>query len=293
MGARAEEHMNGKKPSLAGRRVLITGSSRGLGKELARAFLHADADVMLNARREEELRATREELAPLCSRGNRLAAHRADVSRCEQVTGLVEACLQNLGGLDVLVNNAGILGAVGRLDDIDWDQWLGAVEVNLLGTVAMCRAALPHLGRRGRGKIINLSGGGASKARPRFSAYAVSKIGVVGFTETLAAEVRDRGIDVNAVAPGALGTTMLEEVINAGPDTVGTAEYENAQRVLDGGGASPQEAAALVLWLASTDSDGISGKLISAVWDPWRTFADQRQKLAESEIYTLRRVIPA
>ena len=116
--------------------------------------------------------------------------------------------------MTVLVNNAGVLGPAGPLDDNDWDAWVETVRVNLLGTVAMCRAVLPGMRERGYGKIINLSGGGATAARPNFSAYAASKAAVVRFTETLAGELD--GIDVNAIAPGALPTRMLDEVLASG-----------------------------------------------------------------------------
>jgi NAD(P)-dependent dehydrogenase (short-subunit alcohol dehydrogenase family) len=136
---------------------------------------------------------------------------------------------------------------------------------------------------RGYGKIINLSGGGGTGPRPNFSAYATAKAGVVRFTETLAREVE--GIDVNAIAPGALNTRMRDDVLDAGPERAG-AEYEPTRAR---GGTSFEPATQLAVYLASAASDGVSGRLIAALWDDWRTLAEQD---LDADAYTLRRITP-
>jgi 3-oxoacyl-[acyl-carrier protein] reductase len=197
-----------------------------------------------------------------------------------------------LGGVSVLVNNAGVYGPIGPVEDNDWDEWTQALAINLLGTVAFCRAAVPGMRRRGYGKIVNLSGGGATAPLPRFSAYAASKAAVVRFTETLAEELKDAGVDVNAIAPGALNTRLLDEVLAAGPDRTGAAFYERALKQRDDGGAPLEKGAALAVFLASAASDGISGRLLSAVWDDWAGLPEKRAALASGDVYTLRRIVP-
>ena len=179
-----------------------------------------------------------------------------------------------------------------RIEDVDWDQWRRAIEINLLGTVLCCRAVLPIMRRQGRGKIVTLSGGGATQPLPRISAYAASKAAVVRFTETLAEEVRGTGIDVNSVAPGALNTRLLDEVLSAGAERVGASFYERAQRQKSDGGTPLQRGAELIAFLASPESDGISGRLLSAVWDDWKSLPTERERLAQSDVYTLRRIVP-
>ena len=144
----------------------------------------------------------------------------------------------------------------------------------------MCRAVLPGMRERGYGKIINLSGGGGTGPRPNFSAYATAKAGVVRFTETLAGEVG--GIDVNAIAPGVLNTRMRDDVLEAGPELAG-AEYELTR---DRGETSFEPATQLAVYLASAASDGVSGRLIAALWDDWRTLHEQD---LDADVYTLRR----
>jgi 3-oxoacyl-[acyl-carrier protein] reductase len=141
-----------------------------------------------------------------------------------------------------------------------------------------------------RGKIIQLSGGGATKPMPCISAYAVSKAAVVRFAETLAEEVRDFNIDVNAIAPGALNTRMLEEVLTAGPGKVGVEFFRASALQKKTGGAGLERGSDLAMFLASEASNGITGKLISAVWDNWESWPAHVPELAASDMYTLRRI---
>jgi NAD(P)-dependent dehydrogenase (short-subunit alcohol dehydrogenase family) len=166
------------------------------------------------------------------------------------------------------------------------------IEINLLGSVLLARAVVGHMRERGYGKIVQLSGGGATAPMPGLSAYAASKAAVVRFTETLAVELRDDHVDVNALAPGALNTRMLDEVLQAGPERVGEAHYQRALAQQQGGGVPLARGADLAVFLGSAASDGISGKLLSAVWDPWAQLPAHRAEL-DSDVYTLRRIVPA
>jgi NAD(P)-dependent dehydrogenase (short-subunit alcohol dehydrogenase family) len=275
--------------ALEGRAALITGGARGLGLEIARAYLREGARIVICSRSVAALAAAQEELAA----AGEVHAHAADVSVPEAAQGLVAFAAEKLGGLDILVNNAGIYGPKGAIDEIVWAQWVRAIEINLMGSVLPVRFALPHLRAAERGKVVQLSGGGATAPLPFLSAYAASKAAVVRFMETLAGEVAGDGIDVNAIAPGALNTRMLDEVLEAGPEAVGEAFYAKALQQRDSGGTSLDRGAALSVYLGSRKSDGISGRLLSAVWDPWEDLETHAADLEGSDIYTLRRIIPA
>jgi len=192
----------------------------------------------------------------------------------------------------VLVNNAGVYGPKGPIEATDWQDWVRAIEVNLLGSVLAARALIPQFRRVGWGKIIQLSGGGATAPLRGLSAYAASKAAVVRFAETMALELAGDHIDVNSLAPGALNTRMLDEVLAAGPERVGEDFYARAVAQRESGGTPLERGAALAVWLASAASDGITGKLLSAVWDPWEALPEHRADL-DSDVYTLRRVVPA
>lgn len=284
---------NASATPLAGRSAIITGANRGLGAAIAGHFVRAGANVLLTARDGDLLEEVRDGLAKqVAVPGQKLHSMKADVSSAADCAAVVERAAKLLAPLTVLVNNAGIYGPIGSLEEVDWDHWIQAIQINLMGTVLMCRAAIPLMKAQAYGKIINLSGGGATAPLPRFSAYATSKAAVVRLTETLAEELRDSHIDVNAVAPGALNTRMLDEVLAAGPERTGKGFYDRAIKQRDEGGAGLEKGAALSVFLASAASDGISGRLLSAVWDDWQGLADKRSELAKTDVFTLRRIVP-
>jgi len=277
---------------LQGKRILITGASEGLGYAVAERCLVEGASVAICARSPERIERAGAGLRASAGAGQSVFATVADVSNPQQVKALVANAARELGGLDGLVNNAGIYGPKGLIEEVDWAEWARAIEINLMGTVLPCREVLPLFRSRGSGKIVNLSGGGATAPLPRISAYAASKAAVVRFTETLAEELRGTSIDANAVAPGALNTRLLDEVLAAGPDKVGKNFYDRALKQKADGGAGLEKGAALCAFLLSAASDGITGRLLSAVWDPWADLPARRAELAESDIYTLRRIVP-
>ncbi len=279
--------------ALAGRTALITGATRGLGLEIARAYIEAGAaGICICGRDAAALACARAELAELAEPHQRVLALAADVARPLDVQRLVDGALAGLGELTILVSNAGVQGPVARLDGCDWAQWVRTVEINLLGSVLPARAVVPHFRRRGYGKIVQLSGGGATAPMPGLSAYAASKAAVVRFAETLAHELRGVGVDVNALAPGALNTRMLDELLAAGPQVVGVERHRRALEQQRCGGVPPRRSAELAVFLGSAVSDGITGRLISAVWDPWPQLPRRRADL-DGDVYTLRRIVPS
>ena len=278
--------------SLKGRTAVITGANQGLGLAIAEEFVHEGACLLICARDEQKLAAAKISLDDLCVGDQQVIALPVDVSSVDDVEELISVAVGHFQHIEILVNNAGVYGPLGLIEEIDWEEWAGAVQINLFGSVLMARALLPHFKSNQYGKIIQLSGGGATSPLPRISAYAASKSGVVRFAETLAEEVRGMGIDVNAIAPGALNTRLLDQVLEAGPASVGEDFFERSLKQKEEGGASLETAARLAVFLASSESDGITGKLISAVWDPWQDFPDHLNELTETDIYTLRRITP-
>ncbi len=275
---------------LQGKRAVVTGASRGLGKAIAGAFLREGATVLICARNASQIEQARVSLNEEAS--GRLHATACDVGVKTDLDALAAEARLRLGGVDILVANAGVQGPAGAVDDVDWDMWRETIGINLIGTAYCCRVFLPLMKPAREGKILILSGGGATKPMPFFSAYAASKAGIVRFGETLAEEVKPFGIDVNMVAPGALNTRMLDEVLEAGPEKAGEARYRDALSQQASGGASVERAAALCVHLASDACSGVSGRLISAPWDPWHRLEELKDDLAMTDIYTLRRIVP-
>lgn len=276
---------------LAGKNIAITGASQGLGLAIAQKCLLEGANIAICARTSRDLTSTKEALSTSGGNG-KVVAVAADVSREQDVERYASTAVQELGGIDALICNAGVYGPKGSIDELDWQSWRQALEINLMGTVYCCRVFVPVLTRAKRGKIVLLSGGGATKALPYLSAYATSKAGLVRFGETLAGEMKDRCVDVNMVAPGALNTRLLDEVLEAGPERVGAEFYNASVKQKESGGTPLDRGAELCAYLCSDESDGITGKLISAVWDPWERLQEFADDLSGSDIYTLRRITP-
>jgi NAD(P)-dependent dehydrogenase (short-subunit alcohol dehydrogenase family) len=276
---------------LAGRSALITGASQGLGLEIAQAYVAEGAGVFLCARDGDALGAAAERIAGDAADGAEVGFQAGDVSNPGAVSSLVSAATERFPGLSILVSNAGVYGPMGPIEEVDWNAWVHAVEINLFGSVLLAREIIPQLRSVGSGKVIQISGGGATQPLEGLSSYAASKAAVVRFMETLALELGRDHIDVNEIAPGAMNTRMLDELLAAGPEAVGEAFYAKAIQQRDSGGTSPAKGAELAVWLGSEASDGVTGKLLSAVWDPYREFDDHREELA-TDIYTLRRIVP-
>jgi 3-oxoacyl-[acyl-carrier protein] reductase len=216
-----------------------------------------------------------------------------DLSRRDSARRCFDELKKSWRKLDALVNNAGIQGPIGRFCDNNRDEWENAFETLLFAPLDMCREAILWMSESGGGDIVNLSGGGAASPRENFSAYAAAKTALVRVTEILALEYAESGIAVNAVAPGAMPTDMLSSVIEAGLDAAGKPEYTAARRAFEGGGHDAlYRAARCVYALCNQSPPKVTGRLVSAVWDPWENLKNRAETIARGDIYTLRRVTP-
>lgn len=278
---------------LAGRFAVITGASQGLGEEIARQFVSEGASVLLCARNEPAVQGVARELSAAAHDGQKVLARAADVSARHDVDQLVAYAFDIFQRIDILVNNAGIYGPIGPTHELDWDAWVDAININLIGLAYACRAVTPIMIRQKFGKIINLSGGGATNPLPRMTSYAASKAAVVRLTELLALDLKPHRIDVNAIAPGALDTRLLDQVLDAGPEMVGVEFHQRMIRIKEQGGTPLPVGAKLAVYLASDESNGITGRLLAAAWDKWSTLHERAAELDASDIYTLRRIVPA
>lgn len=275
---------------LAGKAFIITGAGRGLGRAIARCFAGEGASLVLNSRTASELAERANELTGIASPGQSITALAADLAASDTAEALVTHCLTQLGRLDGVVCNAGQIGPIGTFAQSQPEAWEAVFACNLFGHVRLCRKALPSMAKTGGGKLILLSGGGATSPLPGFTAYAASKAALVRFAETLSGETQKDGISVNAVAPGVLDTGMTQAALSAGPAVLGAAYVARLHTELARAETTLREAVELCLFLAGTESDGITGRLISARWDRWRDWPRHREALAQSDAYTLRRI---
>ncbi len=224
--------------------VVVTGASQGLGRALALAYAKEGASLVVNARSEDSVRPVAEEAEKL---GADVLAVAADVSDAEDVKRLVDAAVERFDRIDVLVNNAGLLGPRVAIADYPEDEWRQVLDVNLTGPYLVARATIPHVPEGG--SIINVVSGVSVEGRAEWGAYSVSKFGIEGLTQILAAELQESGVRVNAVDPGGMRTDMRAA---AYPD-------EDPETKI-----TPEENTAVFLYLASDESKGVTGERFKA-----------------------------
>ena len=272
---------------LEGQVAVITGAGRGIGRAIALAYAREGARLALAARSESELQ---EAVAAVSELGAEAIAVPTDVTNQEDTERLASEVVDRFGRIDVLVNNAGMSGPIGPLQGNDIADWVNTINVNLTGTFLTCRAIIPVMLEQSRGKIINLSGAGATNAWSNMSAYCSSKAAVVRLTEVLAQELDGKGITVNALGPGSVHTSMWDLMTEQAAEAGANFIHELGLRVTSGGGASIDECAELAVWLASEESGALTGRLISAAADDFRSLPPRIAEIMDGDTYTLRRV---
>ncbi len=272
---------------LKNRVIAITGAGRGIGKSLAEACKKEGYKVAICARSQKELDETLAELKKI----NELPclAFKCDVTSESETKAFFEKVQKDLGPLYGLICAAGVYGHIGPFLESTFEEWEKALDINLKGTALSVHTAAPYFDKSASGRVILFSGGGQGPL-PNFSAYAISKGGVWRMTETFGAELAQRNIFLNSIAPGAVNTKLLDELLEAGPDRVGKEFYEKSLAQREQGGTSPAKSAELALYLLSEKSTGLYGKTLSAVWDPYKDFTNL-EKMSQSDIYQVRRVV--
>lgn len=269
-------------------KLLITGSSSGVGRWLAAHYAAAGHEVWGVARRDQSDFAAEQKAC-----GRHFRSTRVDVSKWETMEELGREVAREWDRLDGLICCAGIQRPLGPAMKLSAAAWNESLQTNLHGTFNTLLALHEPMLRTGRrAKIVCFSGGGSTGPRPFFTPYAVAKAGIVRLVENLAHEWAALPIDINALAPGAINTRMTEEVIEAGPLVVGATEHRKALEQIQNGGTPLPKVGEVIDFLLGPESDGITGRLISGLWDPYRTLPQVREELHKSDVFTLRRIVP-
>ncbi len=234
---------------LSGKTLLITGASRGIGETTARLFVEAGANVALIARSEEAIADLSGEL------GERSIAIPCDVSRYWEVSKAVDATIETFGGLDILINNAGVIEPISHLATSDPDSWSHAIDVNLKGVYYGMRAALPYMMENGGGTIITVSSGAAHNPIEAWSHYCASKAGAAMLTANANKETREAGMRIMGLSPGTVATQMQREIKVSGINPISQLDWTDH--------IPPEWPAKTLAWMCSADADDWVGQEIS------------------------------
>ncbi len=239
--------------------AIITGSGRGLGRACAQTFSREGASVVILSRTPEDIAGAAEAIE---NEGGTVLAARVDVSSPDEVEEVVAETISVFGRIDILMNNAAILGPPRVFLEIESEDWDHTMDINLKGVFLFSRAVIPQMKKQGAGKIINVTSGLAEIAMPPFGAYSISKAGVNHLTRIMAEELRAFNIQVNALDPGIMDTIMQERIRQLGPEILGEAMAEQFETFhTDGHLKKPEDIAPLAVFLASGDSDLITGEI--------------------------------
>jgi NAD(P)-dependent dehydrogenase (short-subunit alcohol dehydrogenase family) len=267
---------------LHGKVAVVTGGGRGIGRAIAQTLAVAGARVAVIARSSAEIEET---VAQIRRTGGAAQAFPADVTDTEAVKGAMEAITRSSGPVDVLVNNAGVIGPFGPFWDTDAAEWWRGMEVNLLGPVLCARALLPAMVERGAGRIINVASGAGTMPTPYYTSYVASKTALIRFTECLALETKGYGISVFTISPGTVRTAMSSHSLNS-PE--GQKWLPWFRRIFDEKiDVPPERPAQLVLKLASGRADALSGRYLS-IYDDLDSLQRNADTIEQNDLYSLK-----
>ena len=279
---------------------LITGATGGLGFELVKYFYANGYSLVITDINLNKLKKVKKEIQNLrINNKQTIDIYKLDFNRIEKIKfdKLKIFVLKNIGTPAVIINCAGFIGKIGKAWETEAKDYVNAFNCNLFSVIEICSRFVPLMIKKKYGKIINVAGGGATSPRENFTPYALAKTSIVRYTENLARELEllqgNLNLNVNCISPGIMKSGMTKHILEFGKRNVGKNEIDKLKKEFSKETDSKKLAAELCLFLASKESDGVSGKLISAVWDNWKDLPKRKKDIADSDVYTLRRIIPS
>ncbi len=265
--------------------IVITGASSGIGAALTKQLADDGHTLFVCARRAGRLDQV--------TQGGRIATPVVcDVGDADQVAEFADIVRNQAEKIDVLINCAGAYGAIGTVLEVDSEEWFATLRTNIFGSLVMIQQFVPLMDAADHPSVINFAGGGAFDPLPHFSAYAVSKAGIVRLTETLAKELAPKGIAVNALAPGFVATEIHDSTLMVGREKAGAKLYDLTKQKLQEGSVPIEIPVQCVRFLISENALGLTGKTLSASFDPWQSeeFHHHIAAINDSPVYTMQRI---
>ena len=279
-----------KKMLLKDKVAIITGGGRGIGRAIAERFAREGCNLMLASRTKSELVKTAEFIKKHYSVN--VSIYQTDIGNENEVMSMVRQTIAEFSNIDILVNNAAIIGPMGEISQINGNEFIDTIKNNIGGTVFCTKAVILQMKSQKRGTIINLSGGGGLYPLPYYDAYSASKAAIVRLTENFALELEKYNINVTAISPGAVNTKMFTEQLMADRNSIGEKNWRDLQNRLNTGGDSIEKAPELALFIASQNRKELNGRVISAIWDDWGKISRQKDNIIYTDIFQMRRIVP-
>lgn len=271
--------------SLKNKIYIVSGGSTGIGYHITKSLLNNNSTVIICSRNEKKLKKSVKKLKKI---SKNIYYYKLDISKLNDVKKFKKWIIKKFNNIDGLINNAGVLGPIGKTTNLKIKNIKETININLFGTLNMINTFYPIFNKNNRRKIINLSGGGSTNTLKNYTSYSISKTSIVRLTENLSIELENT--DINSISPGFIATNIHKKTLKLSPKIVGKKYYEITKDKIKNGGDDPNKTSELILFLLSKKSDNISGKLISAIWDPWENEDFQYLLKNDIDIATLRRI---
>lgn len=269
---------------------IITGCSSGLGLEILTNLIKSRRIVYGVSKDKKKLNKLKIKLKKEKKLNENIYLTNLDISKETKVKNYVKKIISKHKKIDVLINNAGINGPMGEFEKINTIDWKKAFDVNFYGSFYFYKYVLPIMKKNKYGRIVQISGGGATSPFPMFTPYAAAKAAIVRLAETLSKEIKKKiNLTINCIAPGTLNTNFTKLKLIAGPNKIGKKHFLLMKKVTKYGGDDPSLAANLCINLIKKKNK-LNGKIISAVWDNWKIFSNIQGKLNSSDVLTIRRI---
>lgn len=270
--------------------VFISGGTQGLGLKLVEGYIKNNYLVISGSSNERNINHATEFLNKKKYNEKDFIFYKFDLSDRDKLSHLLnELFKENL--FTALISNAAILGTAGNSEDIELIEFEKVFSVNFFGTIFLINKFIEHFKRVGGGKIVQISGGGATSPLPYLTPYGCSKAAIARYIESISVEVKKFQIFLNCIAPGILDTNMLDRTLEFGSKKIGEEYFNHMKNAKESGGSNIDLSVDLSLFLTSENSGELTGKLISSKWDNWKIFNSNLKKLIETDIYTIRRII--
>jgi NAD(P)-dependent dehydrogenase (short-subunit alcohol dehydrogenase family) len=273
------------------RTAFVSGGTSGLGLSIVEHFVDLGYSIVFCSRNLDAVKALEEKLKLVSSEGQRIVGFECDVSNSESVIEMFKKIHEFQIEIDVLICNAGVIGPIDRFLESDMREWKNAFDINLYGTLNLISQSLGQMLKNRHGRVIHISGGGATAPLAGMTSYSASKVAAVRLVETLSIEYRDSGVTFNSISPGMLKTRLLDQMLIAGPSKIGSKLFTRSAEKAAASKDSTAFALDLIEFLSSDNGAGVTGKIVSAEWDNWSEWANHLEELQNSDAYTLRRII--
>ena len=270
---------------------ILTGCTSGLGLSILYRLLNLNIFIYGISNNKKKIQTLEKKLKIKKFSKKNFFISKVNIASSVQVKKFIKKIISKNNKIDILINNAGVNGPMGKFEDIDIKIWKKAFNINFYGSLYFYKNILPIMKKNKYGRIVQVSGGGATTPFPMFSSYASAKAAIVSLSENLSKEIgKKENITINSIAPGTLNTNFTKIKLKAGPSKIGKVHYNFLKKIVKKGGDNLSDPTELCMMLIN-EKNKINGKIISAKWDNWKKFPYYKKKLNSSDIFTNRRLV--